>query len=423
MMNAVFTPIGCAFLDNPSNLDSGGWASLQGDEPFRFSTLDTLKARGELWVVSTTPGQFLTEDGARYTFLRHGEFLATPVNFIAQELGAGTHELMPLAAQRVSEVLNRVVDMAGSLALDVRTTLADGQTSLVSALQTAVAPALRPEELPQELLGAMPSLFKSPAPISASSAQDIVLRIPANRLRLAQVVLLSAVPAGSWSEVDMDDFPNPASALSWAIGHQQPVICSVTVRGPLPKVKATAPLLRNLTTGSTRWMELPEIIAYSRLVDLAPKRIFIASEFVPAQASLKVPPPVFSPAAAASISAGLLAEAYMQAACSSVSARLAMGAEQHRNPQIHSVRAAWLTAVARSYMMQEALALAESNFSVMGFSNSHLLVGVSRRNLRVLRKAVSASSLLSYPTSLRQMEERLPPPRPAVELDALREDA
>jgi hypothetical protein len=73
--------------------------------------------------------------------------------------------------------------------------------------------------------------------------------------------------------------------------------------------------------------------------------------------------------------------------------------------------------------MQEALALAESNFSVMGFSNSHLLVGVSRRNLRVLRKAVSASSLLSYPTSLRQMEERLPPPRPAVELDALREDA
>ena len=163
-------------------------------------------------------------------------------------------------------------------------------------------------------------------------------------------------------------------------------------------------------------MALPEIIALSRLVDMTPKRIFISSEFVPAQASLKVPPPAFSPAAAASISAGLLAEAYMQAACSTAALRTTDYDESALRPQVYSVRAAWLTAVARSYMMQEAMALAEANFSVIGFSGTHVLVGVSRRNLSYLRKAVSASSLLSYPTSLRAQDGRAAPARQGAAL-------
>ena len=408
-MGMVTTPIGCAFLNHPNSLNSGGWASLNGGEPFRFTTLETLAARGELWVVSTPPSTFLTDDGSKYPFLRHSEFLSTPVNFIAQELGAGAHEAAPIAVQRVSEVLTRVVEMSASLSMDVRTLLVNGQSSLASVLQAAVAPALRHEEMPQDLIDAMPALFKSPAPISASNAQDIAVRVPANRMRLSQVVMLSAVPAGSWTEVDLSEFPNPAGALSWAIGDQKPVICNVTLRGPLPRVKATAPLMRNLTTGATRWMALPEIIALSRLVDMTPKRIFIASEFVPAQASLRVPPPAFSPAAAASISAGLFAEAYMHAACSSAAQRLADCDEFTVQPQVYSVRASWLTAVARSYMMQEAMALAEANFSVIGFGNSHVWVSVPRRNLRLLRKAIAASSLLSYPTSLRLMEEKFTP--------------
>lgn len=420
-MGTMTTPIGCAFLNKPSNLNSGGWASLNGEESFRFTALDTLASRGDLWVVSTPPATFLTDDGGKYPFLRHSEFLPTPVNFIAQELGAGTHESLPVAAQRVSEVLARVVGMAEALSLDVRHLVASGQSTLVSILQTVVAPALRHEQIPHDLLEAMPSLFKAPAPIAASNSQDIVLRVPANRMRLTQVVMLSAVPAGNWTEVDLGEFPNAASALSWVVGNQLPAICNVTVRGPLPKVKATAPLMRNLTAGTTRWMALPEIVALSRLVELAPKRIYIASEFVSAHASLKVPPPVFSPAAAASISAGLFAEAYMHAAFSTASPSNLSFEDSASPPQVYSVRAAWLTAVARSYMMQEAMALAESNISVMGFNSSHVLVAVSRRNLRLLRKAVAASSLLSYPTALRLMEEKLPPAKPAAELDALRE--
>lgn len=394
--------IGCAFLTHGGSLSSGGWASLDGEEPFRFTELETLKARGSLWVVTSPEAAFLADFGESYPFLRHANFLPTPVTAIAQEVGTNEPSL---SAQRVSEVLSRVANLAQSMAPRGASLSLNAHATLSAALQDLVAPALRHEDLPDVLLEAMPSMFKAPQPLQAPSAQDIAVRIPANRLRLSTIVLASAVPAGTWREVNIADFPKPASALSWAIGDQQPVICNVTIRGLLPKIKATAPLLRNLTQGVTRWMALPEIIALSRLVEMTPKRIFVAEQFVTAQASLRVPPPHFAAHAGASISAGLMAEAFMQAA-SSTSVPRRIGSEAEPS-QVFSVRAAWLTATARSYMMQEALALAESNFSVIGFGSSHVLVTVNRRMLPQLRKCIAASNLLSYPTGLRAMEERV----------------
>jgi hypothetical protein len=402
------TPIGCAFLSNPDSLTSGGVASIAGGEPFTFTSMETLAARGAVWVVSCRDTLFLTDDGGNYPFLRHNRFLATPVNHLAQELGSGDQESAAAGVQRVSEVLTRVVAMAGLLDADVaRLVGVATKATLVSVIQSVVAPALRHEDMPKELLEAMPSLFKAPAAISAPNSQDIAVRLPANRLRLAQAVLGSAVPAGTWTEVDLSTFPNPASALSWAIGNRQPAICNIVIRGSAPRAKATAPLLRNLTAGAIRWMALPEVIAMSRLVDMVPKRIFVASEYVPSQASLKVPPPAFSPSAPASISAGLLAEAYLHAACATSPMPLHDDVGDGPNSQLYSIRAAWLTAVARSYMLQEALALAEANISVMSFNTSHVMVGVSKHNLRMLRKTVAASQLLSYPTWMRTYEDRV----------------
>lgn len=409
------SPVGCAFFSNNGSLSSGGFASAGGGEAFRFSSLETLQARGPLWVVSMPESTFLTEGGRNYPFLRHAGFMGTPVTAIAQELGASGAATVPVAVQRVSEVLTRVGEMSQLLRAEGLSLAGDaGSQTLVSVFQGVVAPPLRHEDMPKDLLDAMPSMFKAPGPMGSPSPNDIAVRIPANRLRLAQIVLDAAVPAGDWTEVAFDDYPSPESALSWAIGHRAPVLCYVTIRGPLPKIKATAPLLRNLTAGATRWMALPEVVALSRLVDIVPKRIFLANELVAAQASLKIPPPVFSPAATASISAGLFAEAYMHAVCST--SALQQSDSGMQAPQVYSVRAAWLTAVARSVMLQEATALAEKNFSVIGLGLSHVIVAVSRRHLEPLRKAIEASHLLSYPTGLRAMEEPMPRVRESHEI-------
>ncbi|MEJ6002662.1 hypothetical protein [Paucibacter soli] len=344
---------------------------------------------------------------------------------IAQELGARDGAPAPEVVQRVSEVLNRVHGMVGLMVPNSMPFEESGAQTLLSYFQPIVAPALRHEAMPADLLDAMPGMFKPAAPLSSSAVGDIAIRIPANRLRLSQVVLSSAVPAGGWSEVDMDRFPSPGMALSHSIGNRQPVICQVTIKGPNAKAKAaaarlavgsqepmddailrarmTSPLARQLAAGTSRWVALPEIVALSRLIDIVPKRIFIAGDLVSPQASLVIPPPVFSPAAAASISAGLFAELYLHAVSSA--AALNQVERGMPTPQVFTVRAAWLASVARSYMLQEALALAQSNFNVTYVGQSHLTVSINRRALRNLRKHVAASKLLSYPTGLKYLEQ------------------
>lgn len=423
--------IGCAFLNQLGKLDSGGMASVDGGEAFQFTGLDTLRARGDLWIVSAPESQFLVDNGLGHPYLRHASFLPTPLTAIAEELGARSAVPSADVVQRVSEVLTRVVSMVDLMAPMSPSILETGASTLATHLQLAVAPALREDEIPSDLREAMPSLFKASPPIGASSVGDIAVRIPANRLRLHQIVMSSAVPGGKWVEVDMARYPSAAMALSYAIGNHLPVLCQVALKAAArsgsarpsddsqglavngapvgAKSKLSTSLIRHMSGGAARWLALPEIIALSRIVDIAPKRIFQATELVPTEASLVIPAPVFSPAAGASISAGLFAEVYMQSV--SQAAGLAQGSAGLPTPQTYSVRAAWLSSVARSYMLQEAMALAEANFNVTSVGASHLVVSISRRALRNLRKYVAASSLLSYPTGLKQLEEQASPAR------------
>jgi hypothetical protein len=407
--------IGCAVLNVRSSLHSGGWASLAGGAPFKFTMLETLQQAGPLWVVSATESTFLTEGGANYPFLRHANFLPTSITSIAEEVSDSWQTVNSETVRRVSEILTRVLELADTMA-PVSQALLDNShdtRTLTAAMQVLMAPILRSDPMPEELAEAMPSLFKAQPPLGSQNGNDIAVRIPANRILLAESVLASGVPGSVWTEVSPSDYP---SVLHWAIGNNKQIIAKVTIKGPLPGIKANLPLMGHLTRGAVRWMALPEIIALNKIVDMREERIFVAEERVPASASLKVPPPVFSPAATGSISAGLFAEAYLHAAASPAllgQAHAGEGANVAPKPvQTHSVRAAWLLSSARALMMQDALSLTFAGYSVIGFGPTHVLVSVSRRNLRDLRRAVASSKYLSYPTSLRSQE---PKPLPVDE--------
>lgn len=409
--------IGCAFFNKPNSIQSGGWASLAGEEPFKFTTLDSLKVAGPLWVTSTPEKSFLTENGAAHPFLRHAGFLPTPITAIAEELVPYTRTQASLAtaAQRVSEVLARVLSMTDGFAQVSGLILSSqpGARTLTSALQLLVAPTLRTDPTPPELIVAMPSLFAPPQPLGTANSSDCAVRIPANRLALTESVLASGVPGNTWAEVSTKEYPN---ALSWAVGDNKPVIAKVSIKGPLPKVRVNAPLMAHLTRGMVRWMCLPEIIALSRIVEMRAERVYVADEFVPTVASVKIPPPCFAPAAVASISAGLLAEVYMHAVCSPSTVVEENPVGNSPVTQTHPVRAAWLLAIARALMAQEAITLSSAGFSIVGYGSSHILVSVAPRNLRNLRKAIGASKLLSYPAGLRSREVKFTAPMESHEV-------
>lgn len=398
------TSVGCAFLNRASNLNAGGWASLDGGAPFKFSDLETLREAGGLWVVSTPEKTFLTEGGSGIKFLRHANFLATPITAIAEEVSPGASSLnnIGISVQRVSEIVSRVTNLAETLS-PMAPVLAQHDSigrSLVHAIQATVAPSLRDDPLPLDLTQSLPSLFAPSAPLGNSEGRSAVVRIPANRIELQRLVLARGVPGRVWTEVKKDAYPN---VLSWAIGDNIPIIAKVSLKGPQPKVKSNVPFMASLTRGAVRWMALPEIVSLSKIVEMRAEKIFMAQDLVTSLATLKVPPPEFAPAGMASISAGLLAEAYLHAVCAP-----SFGSSEQRfegqGVQMHSIRAAWLTAVSKSIMLNEALELLGAGFSVIGYGLSHILVAVSNRNLRSLRKAIGPRPLLSYPTGLRIQE-------------------
>lgn len=437
-MEKLPSAIGCAFLANAGNLNSGGIASFGGGESFRFTDLATLAHRGPLWITSISESQFLIENGLMYPFLRHANYFPTPLLSIAQELGSGGNIATEIIAQRVSEVLSRVVGMVDQLCPGpgVAYSLA---TTLAAHMQACVAPSLRRDDMPPELADAMQVLFKASPPLRAAAPGDISIRIPANRIRLSEIVLNSSVPGGSWSEIDISEFPAPAMALSSAIGNHRPIFCLATIKGPahrgrdaegfsssgkqfneqsnhdgsMPMYRATSPFAKGFQ-GQTRWMALPEIVALSKIVNLTPKKIFVSSEILSVHSSLAIPSPLFSAAAAASISAGLFTEAYLHAV--SLPSLIDLTGSPLVGTQTYSARGAWLTSVARSYMFQEAMNLADANFNVTSFGSTHLMVSIQRRGFKNLRKYIGASSLLSYPTGLRVLEPSSRPSYDSVEM-------
>lgn len=410
--------IGCAFLNRRGSLASGGWACAAGGKPFKFTEVESLRQKGGLWVVSSLPGEFLVDLGQTFPWLLHGEFLPTSLDAIAYETGQHDASVIKDSAARVAEILGRVVAMGESLGpvMDTLRQSRDPRRSYVTALQAVVAPPVRRDPVPPELEQGLRSLFTAGiAPIGQGQANDIAIRIPANRVALMENVMMRVTPGVRWTEYADPNCPN---LVSWAVGHQKPVVGMVTVKAPLKGARLSAPVLRSVTRGAMRWMSLPEMMSLSGLVEMSADRLYLADETVSADASMKVPTPMFGPAAAGSVSAQLLAEAYLHAAA----AQVHIAADADGFASASNTRAAFVASAARGAMMSYARQLSEAGFPAVGFGLSHVMVSIQRSAIRDLRKflrAPAACKALSLPAGLRSNEVRTKAPRVVYELDSI----
>jgi len=410
-------PIGCAWLNKPNNLHSGGWASLDGAEPFKFTDLESLRSKGPIWVTQCAPKTFAAEGGKNFPWLRHSEFLPTPLNFLAEELAVVESPLKACAA--LSEVLTRTAALACDWIPGFERDLADPELAghaMHEVMQLSVAPAGRGLDLPADLLAAMPQMFPSLANRDVSWV-DLLVRVPANRIGLYEDVITLSIPGDIWVEIDKDTYPNP---LTWAISNSVPIIAQVTVIDKRQKgkdkdgaAKSPAFALANLAKGTRRWMARPEIEALSKIYELRAERVFVCDGLLPASAALKVAPPIFSPVARASISAGLFAETFLHAAASPspITAVRQDGAAAFCP---YSIRAVWLTSLARAEMIEAAIELTNRKATVLGVGVNHIFVGDKKVRLRSMRKTIQACHRLAYPTGVKHTEVKFAPKSTAV---------
>lgn len=405
--------VGCAWLHRPTALGSGGWASIAGGEPFKFSDVEYLKSRGPLWITQCPPNNFATESGRRYPWLRHSDYLPTPLHFLAEELAVAEGQFKSAAA--VSEVLTRVVNLAIEVAPGIQRFLLDPQyahCSLPEIVQLVASPIGREVPLPDELMAGMPHLFKGYPTRDATPYNDILVRVPSARIALAERVLGAFVPGDTWREIKQGEYPNP---LTWASKGRHCVIANVQILKRIlsAKEKETGPrgdlsVFGSMPKGARRWMALPEIEVMSKLFELRAEKVFHCEEVVPTGATMKIPPPIFSPVARASFSAGLMAEVFMHAVGSPTPVYSA-GDDGKLDHSSYSVRSAWVNSRARASMIEAAIELSQNRISVLGAGMSHLHVATQKSKLRGLRFAVAKNPRLTYPTGVRSAEERFKP--------------
>ncbi|ART57166.1 hypothetical protein CBP36_19860 (plasmid) [Acidovorax carolinensis] len=401
-MNQSASQIGCAFFLKRSDPSSGGWASMNGGESFRFNTLDSLKSRGGLWILSISQGDFAQSRECNHPSFRSADFLPTPITAIAEEICETNHKNYGPAVERASEIVSRVLTMANQM-MPARNgvSVSSPTASLTNVIQRLSAPQLRNDPLPQELREAMPSLFKHAGGFKGGLQTDVLLRIPANRLKLAEAAFNMMVPASQWTETVIGKHPYP---LRLAMGETRPVIVRATMRGSLLRGKISVPLAQHFTPANIRWFAMPEFAELAKIIDMTVDRIYVAEDSVPVSASLKIAPPAFSPAASSSVSAGLFAECFLHAV-SSTSAYSARS-NSNRPMQPYSIRAAWLSSFARSIMLREAFNLGNDGFTVVGYGSTHLFVSIQKRNIHQLLKSLSTSRYLSFPAGLVALAER-----------------
>ncbi len=419
--------IGCAWLSKPTELKSG-WASLAGGEPFRFTEADYLRSKGPIWITQSPQKAFLAEGGGRAPWLRHAEFFPTPIDFLAEELAV--KDSPQRAVQVLSEVLTRAVRMCCEIAPGLEQFLLDSQLahcSLHELMQLVIAPIGRKIDVPADLQESLHKLFSGYLQKDAAAFHDLIVRVPAARVDLFEDVMSRSVPGDTWVEIPEDRFPNP---LTWAAkgGHQ--IIANVSIGNRLrhPKEKDKDLVGRDLVVfhgikaGTRRWMALPEIMALSKLFELKSERTFLCEQIVPVSATLKVAPPIFSPIARASISAGLAAEAFLSAAAMP-SPILSASSDGKVAASPYCIRSIWMTSLIRANMIETAIEASKAQVAVMGLGTNHLMVGCKKEKLRWLRLAVNRNSMLSYPSGVRAMEEKYAPKAKAIlSTDAYAED-
>lgn len=390
--------VGYALLNRRGSVSSGGWACKANGEPFKFTELQTLQEHGGLWVVSTPQQQFLIDPDVSkgaWKFLLHGDFLPTQVDAIAFETGPHDGKAANKSVRRVADVLGRVAREGQQLG-DVWGALLSSQEpsrSYVSALRSVVAQPVSNTACPKDLEeGLSAILSQTMPPLGQGLATDLAVRIPVNRISQLNRAMMGTAPGGAWREQDGSGVPN---LVSWAIGHKVPSVALVVIKGAMSKHGASSPALKGATRGGRRWMAMPEMVAMSGIVEMRAERLFVAEESISPLASLKVPPPDFAPAAYASVSAGLLAEAYLHAVSTAIPSRDGVEA---------SSRSAFIISRARTMMIQEALALSDAGFTVVGMGPGHVTVSLQRSEIKRLRKFIMKRPMLLCPAGLKSME-------------------
>lgn len=370
--------IGCAVLAGKGTLDCSGFASINGATSFRFRHVDELLMLhpGVVWVTSVMSPSFSSGGGARKPWLRSSQYFTTSLTSLIEEVGCD-----PLShsdnARTISEIYSRCISRAKTGCGVDFLGQADSEFSSLFNDALGIDSVLNVESLSVEVPLRQASMI-SQNTINSALVNDIVVRLPLQRIYHMQNVLSTKIPSGAWHEINLAPKNDP---FSWVCESSVPVLSLVSA----VKTKSLSSGLMgsHIIRGRKAWVAQPELLELGKYSDIKVERVFCAEEYVSAASALARPLPIVSPIEHASISSGLFAESLLASVCRS---------SQGMVPA--SPMSVWMLAAAKANVLREASKLLTDGFKVISYGAFHVTVGVKKTELSRLRKFVADSENL-----------------------------
>lgn len=379
---------GVALFTDP-DVVGDGWACASDGEAFFFSAPHELNT-DVVWVTNLSYEAFRSK-GKTFTHLRSDDYLSANTKKIAEDLGyrdAGAYSeatcrALAVTVQRTLTTAIYAYDWASpdealrsdKLYEDIRRTI-----------QT---PPKSQRHMSSPLAGAYQASSKVEWP-SMFSTNTVSVTLRQNRLEYAQKLLSITVPDDAWtyippentSRLKLDELLNPkvpclveaAVELSTADQEIAALVAFGTVSGS------------RRSTALRRWISQPELTWLVRHANVKINAAFVASSAMSLPAASLLPQVLTSdPLFAASLSAGLVAEAHVQALMEKEYVKSIRG-------YAYNSWAVWLKAVDRAMSFQYALAAHKAGFRVFAYGKGAVALSTDKSRLPALLEYAEANN-------------------------------
>jgi len=226
----------------------------------------------------------------------------------------------------------------------------------------------------------------------------VIVRFAAPAVAYAQEMLNSIVPTDQVEFVSHEQLPPLEQRIDWALAQQRPVLARVTVSEIHPDY-VNVISLNGSKEGTRQWVTQPELLLLSQYATVEITAAFLFGSYTGLSDKCRLPE--FSAMQAMTPTAEIVVTNHWLGLVKENPYKLEAKATTARAV---SARAAWMTAIDRLMMFSYALQLHRSGLAVRRYGSGSVLVLVPRHNYRDAYEIAGSIGLMAPPNLVSDME-------------------
>ncbi|KVR89543.1 hypothetical protein C3743_39920 [Burkholderia contaminans] len=384
-------------VDDPN---VGGWASIDGGEAYRISSVGSLDNR-TLWWTNLSFQAMFSSNLHKTGYIKRTTYLNSWLQGGQDEICAAwglarrTHteqsitEALSAILWRTMRVLRDRYGIDYERNLPIHDNLAD-------ELRCAIMPDKDPHISAEvdAALGAAHQYYTYCITPRVSFDDFVDVRFFVPSVRYSHEMLGGIVPSDQVEFVHDEQLRGIADRVAWTIDQDRPVLARVTVSDVHPDYVNVIAFANGAKSGNNRaWVTQPELLLLSRYANVAIDSAFVFGEYQPLPEACALPK--FTSIQALSPSAEIIASNHWIGLSRENPFRL-----EPNKPALraHSPRATWITSIDRFVMFTYALQLHRAGIAVRRYGAGAVTTVVPKHNYRDAYEIATAIGLSGPPS-------------------------